>query len=114
MVQLVGGTELKSDTVSVEAGTAFPVLWTALQPDAVRAFLEEYRWLGGVKPLQHEIEFLSGQYGDPEIDDWLWFAPQLTKGRKWTALGNALISPYRSRTPTQRFGVYSDPRDVQV
>ncbi|MGA7087942.1 MAG: Z1 domain-containing protein [Candidatus Dormiibacterota bacterium] len=115
ITQLLGQVNLKRSSLTTEPGSTFDALTCSLKPDSVVRFLDSYRWLGGIRPMQHELEFLSGTHGEPEIDDWLFLAPQLANSEvTWSALGLEFTSPYRSRTSTDRFGVYSDPSHVQV
>jgi len=59
----------------------------------VRQALVSYRWADGLRDLQHEIEFLDGRHGDPEIDDWVVILPQLTRTtteREWSVAERVL------------------------
>jgi hypothetical protein len=111
MRALLNGADIQLVDLSVERGSEFRALCAVLQPTAVLDFLRNYRWMNGLKPIQHEVEFLAGQHGDPEIDDWLLVAPQIdTRYEPWEVANIAFSSPRRARTPTGRFGVYSEPR----
>jgi len=86
--------------------------------DDVVAFLESYRWENKARVMQHEIEYLKGAKGDPEISSWIVIAPQLKKGlgqwpeRKHDSVPSMTVY-LRSRID-KRFGVYSEPVHVNT
>jgi hypothetical protein len=85
--------EVGLDEFDLAAGarhmTAYGAL-TAAEP--VRAALAAYLWADGLRDLQQELEFLYGQHGDPQIDDWLLLLPQLTRitERTWAIDGKSV------------------------
>jgi hypothetical protein len=111
MRALLKGADIKLMELSVERGSAFKALCATLDAAAVLQFLRKYHWMDDLKPIQHEVEFLGAQHGDPGIDDWLFVAPQVdTAHEPWKLANTAFSSPERARTPSGRFGVYSEPR----
>ena len=107
-VQLIS-PGLAAGNLTVEPSSAFEAYWVVLEPGPVLAWLNAYKWSGASRPMEHDIEFLSGSHGGPEIDDWLFLAPQIASARVWSAAGVPLASPFRTRVGS-RFGVYSESR----
>lgn len=90
--------------------------WTAILPtEAVRGFLQEYHWLPGFKGALTTVnEFLKGTgEHDPEIDAWLFFAPQLKSEGKtdsWKCESREFDVRKRARIETGgRYKAYSEP-----
>jgi hypothetical protein len=90
--------------------------WTAALPTtAMREFLEEYRWLPGFKGVLTTVkEFLKGHGDhDPQIDTWLFLAPQLKSSGKTQPLPLAdkqFDVRERARVETGgRYKAYSEP-----
>lgn len=79
--------------------------------DAMRTFLKNYQWLKGGNLLVDELAFLSGDEGDPGVDDWIVMAPLIKdiKHGVWkTKLSDFTEIPvqYRARVGV-RYGAYS-------
>ena len=97
----------------------FSALIAFLQPKAVIAFLEEYRWSGDNPHLvARHVDFLRGKHGDTEITEWLLLAPQRqgSAPREWAAHGVSFAVRHRARvTPeADRYGVYTEPAHKDV
>lgn len=80
----------------------------------VTALLSRYRW---AEPhtstlLTVELEFLRGRHGDPEIDDWIVYLPQVKSTRlPWQIAGRTFAAVERSRVDnTGRFKAFTEPR----
>ncbi len=116
MVEVIKKADLKQVNLSLEPGNSFRSLVAILPHDTVIDFLKSYRWSGGRRPMEHEMEFLSGKHGDPGIDEWVFLAPQMVQAQHyWTASGVEFSSPFRTRTDaTGRFEVYSEPKHRAV
>jgi hypothetical protein len=110
LIDLLSKSKIHRDRLSVDPSSAFEALLAVLSPESIIGFLRAYRWLGHMRPVDHDVEFLIGQHGDPEIADWLLLAPQVSSSRSWRPQGLDFASPFRSRTGTDRFGAYSEPR----
>ena len=87
-------------------------------PKQILQFLRKYKWKDQANVLVRELEFLSGgNLGDPQISDWLVLAPLKESGIHWPGklgvLTHSLTIKERSMVG-ERFGVYSEPRNVQV
>jgi hypothetical protein len=75
--------------------------------------LRRYKWIGGLRPLQLEIEYLSGEGTvRAQLDDWAVIAPQLARERAagwhWDAIERRFLVKYRVRVG-DRIGAYSEP-----
>lgn len=99
------GAEGKSDSCNVRAYCGL------LSNSDIRQFLTDYLWNHGRPVLQHEIEFMSGSEGDPEISDWLVMIPLVTETKNcWPPEKVAAISqiPVQKRSRIgERFKVYT-------
>jgi hypothetical protein len=86
--------------------------------EATLALLEHYRWHERRKLLAAELEFLSGDQGDPEIDDWAVVLPQLQRSgskAKWSLGGLKLSVHFRNRfEATNLVNAYAGPEDRKV
>lgn len=106
------------ETVGIEGDTTrqFQALIGTLGTNDVIEFLQNYRWIDNANPLARQIEFLHGHHGNPEIEQWLFMAPQLgSQSPEWGCEDIAFRTVVRSRTHEEgRFGVYSDPWHIQV
>ena len=79
-------------------------------------FLNAYTWLHKRRPptFQLQLDYLQGNYGDPCISDWLFFAPQIEKPEGYIMLEGAKLGVvYRSRENEEdenRLNTYNDPK----
>lgn len=89
---------------------------TKIEPAAVIEFLRTYRWLDPNEKLTLQLEFLAGEYGDPEIDQWLFMAPRANRPESWSVNGVdfPVVERSRTETPAGRYGVYTTSRDVNI
>lgn len=90
---------------------------TEVEPSHIIEFLKAYRWVDGdSKKLELQLEFLSGKYGDPEIDRWLFVAPKAGTDSAWTVndVDIPIVERSRTETPGGRYGVYTTSRDVKL
>lgn len=84
---------------------------------AVLDVLKKYRWAEpDTSSLMHlEIEFFEGASGDPEIDDWIIYVPQVNSRRaNWSVGGYDLATVERSRVGQRRFKAFTEPRHRRV
>jgi len=87
---------------------------------AVIDTLSNYRWAepNTSSLLTLELEFLRGtsSLGDPQIDDWVLYLPQVTTKRMaWQVAGLTLASVERSRVDNAgRFKAFTEPRHRRV
>ncbi|MBZ9654014.1 Z1 domain-containing protein [Phyllobacterium lublinensis] len=80
-------------------------------------FLNAYRWYDpksrdarAGNPLALQIEFLKGDAGDHEIDDWIVLGPKIDGARGSHRLaGKDFDVVYRSRRDDNRYNTYNDP-----
>jgi hypothetical protein len=116
--RLLTGTNIESYSIEAKRDGKSHVLdvnAAILDPKEVVGFLKDYKWLRG-NPMLLEVDFLQGTaLRDPEIDDWLLFAPQVKDAtNKYIELhGKRFFVVYRSReenNPKARFNTYNDPR----
>lgn len=81
-------------------------------------FIKSYRWENRAQVLQHEIQFLLGAKGDPEIESWIIIAPQLKQSSEyWPKNKNKNVPKMTVSMRTRidkRFGVYSEPVHVNA
>jgi hypothetical protein len=87
-----------------------------LKPSDVQQFIANYQWSENRRPLERLNEFLVGKKGDPEINSWLFIAPQLETERnswKYKNLSFKIISRQRVGL-SGRYQVYSDPKHVDI
>lgn len=85
----------------------------------VREVLGRYRWADGDPDLQRELEFLDGENGDPELDDWLVLLPQLTRPNvdwTWKVEGREVSIHHRGFWNDSRplVNAYSGPDDRAI
>jgi hypothetical protein len=105
-MDLRAGT-LAADHLSTKA------IWGLTSVAEVLNLFRNYEWAGDLRPVQHQIEYLSGQ-GEIKaaIDEWLLIAPQLERdprsGWTWPAAGHDFDVKYRSRIGG-RIKAYSEP-----
>ncbi len=66
--------------------------------------------------LKLELEFLRGQHGDPEVDDWVVIAPMLARASKgiWAVGGQPIPIVERSVDARGRVKVFTTPGDKAV
>jgi hypothetical protein len=79
--------------------------------EALQTFLKNYQWLKGGNLLVDELAFLSGDEGNPGVDDWVVMAPiinETERGTWETHLSDLPHIPvqYRARVGV-RYGAYS-------
>jgi Z1 domain len=114
---LFAGSKLGLERLGLDGGAFSAYLWK-VPPDALVRYLRSYRWLPGRLPVERDIEFLSGTFFNPQIDDWLVVAPQLVHldPTKVLPIGDLRLSvKNRSREESQgRYGVYSEPDHVRA
>ena len=117
MLEMLQGAEIGKSKVAVNRDTQVVFeAWTAiLSPKDVLHFLGSYRWLPEFKhPLKTVNEFLRGTgKRDPEINTWLFMAPQLKSDGNtpaWECEGKEFAVRKRTRIETGgRYKVYSEP-----
>jgi hypothetical protein len=119
---LLSAAKLSATNLAIGTGPSglrdFDAYVGAVSPGEMLSFLRKYRWEQDKGVLRHEIEYLEGNGGDPEIGDWLIVAPQLKgEGTEWPEqkISNVpkLSVKKRSRVGT-RFGVFSEPLHVEA
>jgi hypothetical protein len=86
---------------------------------AVVDVLGDYRWAEPNESslLTLELEFLRGRSGDPEIDDWVLYLPQLKNASRipWQVGGLTFTTVERSRVDGfGRFKAFTEPRHRHV
>lgn len=105
-------TELRADAVATDAIVGIA------EPDWVVSLLDRYRWLDQRPLLAPELEFLRGQHGDPEVDDWAIVAPQLQRGSAgvaWRIQELEFSVHLRKRAPgTHLVNAYAGPDDRAI
>ena len=91
----------------------FHAVTGCVEPQAMIDFLNTYCWERNAKLLHHEIKFLEGQKGNPEINDWLIMAPTLeTRPACWPEKkvpGMTQFTVKERARVGNRFNVYSEP-----
>jgi len=117
MGEMIGALSLIEDsfTILVEGARRSAPGYAGLAGKAmVTDVLARYRW---AEPhtsslLAVELGFLNGEYGDPEIDDWFVYLPQVkSSALPWQVAGRMLASVERSRVDnTGRFKAFTEPR----
>lgn len=101
-----------------EVTRQFWVRFGAASSDAILSFLREYKWAGGRKPLQLELDYIEGQVAKSRLRTWTVLLPQ--QARKVPEAAHVIygVGPVttvvRSRVSKTRFGVYSEPRHVDA
>ena len=95
----------------------FSALTGTVSPASMLEFMAEYRWSKeGI--LYRPINFLKGQLGDPEIDQWSVIWPLLSGERKlgsWSINEKEDVSVvYRYRNDNDRFLAYTTPQHVRA
>jgi len=82
----------------------------------VNDFILKYKWSENKQPLKLLHEFLKGALGDPEIDNWLFLAPQLKeKHNMWECNGHFYSIYSRQRvSQSGRINTYSDPQHAVI
>jgi hypothetical protein len=117
MRETLRGAQIKRSAIKVhgEEHVDFEAWTASLSPEAVMRLLDSYLW---IPEFQHSLktvrEFLRGTgKRDPEIDSWLFMAPQLKfKGQSpsWQCNGKQFAVRQRARVTTEgRYKVYSEP-----
>ncbi|MAG71668.1 MAG: endonuclease [Acidobacteria bacterium] len=80
-----------------------------------RETISRYRWTEKhrVTLLKLELEFLAGEFGDPEVDDWVVIAPLLSRVENgtWPVGTEAIPIARRSVDSRDRIKVFTTPRD---
>jgi hypothetical protein len=112
--ELLAGVFLNRRGISFEVDGKpfdFDVLTGVLDKKHVINFLKGYRWSNDQTPIQRVIEFLEGTgEHDPEIDQWLFLAPQ-QKGLvgRGDIAGEKFSVFKRKRLASGRMSIYSEP-----
>lgn len=114
---MIEGLELVDDEFVVEvhrAKRSAPGYAGLADHATVTDVLSKYRWAepNASSLLKLELEFLQGEHGDPEIDDWLVYLPQVKSKRlPWQVAGRTFSAVERSRVDnTGRFKAFTEPR----
>jgi hypothetical protein len=90
----------------------FDTLVCLIEHEDMLEYLRKHRWAKKQEnTLLRVIDFLEGKKGDPEIDRWLFVAPQRKAAAvTWSAGGTLFDERIRDRVDTDgRYGVYSEP-----
>ena len=109
---LMAGADLVIADLSTGQETARCIYGVATN-EAVTDVFRAYEWAGTLRPLQLQIEYLSGQ-GEVKaaVEDWALIAPQLKRGAPqgwhWDAVDRRFDVKRRSRLG-DRIKAYSEP-----
>lgn len=81
--------------------------------------LRKYEWQGKVAALASTLGLFTGQMGDPQIEDWLVIAPQISEAEAsgvWQVGTHALRVVNRSRHQdgSERYKAFTEPRHRKV
>lgn len=114
---MIAGMDLMEDDFTIEVdGTtrSAPGVGGLASHTELLDVLTAYRW---AEPdtsslMTVELDFLQGKYGDPGIDDWVVYLPQVKSTRvPWQTAGRTFSAVERSRIGINgRFKVFSEPR----
>jgi hypothetical protein len=93
--------------------SALVTTWTS---ESMLTFLDGFEWSGPGRTLfEPVLNFLRGEMGDPEIDDWRVVIPQIQKPDETATLAGHRLAVVRrardSRSGDGRFKVFTDPKD---
>ena len=116
---VIAGHPLSHGALGIEGKASFDALHTVIEPDAVRSIMKSYRWSppNVTSLLTQQLEFLTGEYGDPEVDDCLLMLPLLQKSQRdpWIVSSHSVTTIERSRVgEAGRFKVFGEPRHREV
>ncbi len=116
--EMLADSELIFRRLGFDGGSTTNAYVTTVSPSHVIEFLRAYRWLPDKRPVQRDLDFLTGGKFDPEIDDWVVIAPQLLRkdpDRVLPINGIDLTVKNRRRDSTGgRYAVYSEPDHVTM
>lgn len=109
---------LRLERVELRLGLDSMSSWVGIATaEAIEQVLRGYRWADGYRPLERELEFLSGTGAkDPGLREWVFIAPQLAQSkddRVWQAGRYDFTVKYRARVGL-RVGVYTEPTHKRV
>jgi hypothetical protein len=115
-LDLMKKTEIKACILGL-SNEPFSALIGTVSSGSMLEFLQAYRWSKqGI--LYRPVNFLKGQLGDPEIDQWLVIWPLLSGERKlgsWAINETESVSVvYRYRNDSDRFLAYTTPQHVRA
>lgn len=116
--RMLAGVDLQLVRLVLNATGHTDAFVGVVTPDQVLGFLHVYRWQRGRRPVERDLEFLSGRQFDPAIRDWVVMAPQLQAigpGGILTVDSTELAVKFRQRDQSGgRYGVYSEPEHVEI
>ena len=114
---MIASLDLVEDDFAVEVESATrtaPGFAGTVPHDTLVEVLARYRWAepNTTSLLAVELEFLRGKHGDPEIDDWIVYLPQVRSTRvPWQTAGRTFSAVERSRVDNSgRFKAFTEPR----
>ena len=106
------------DPEKTPADVSFEAYCGECPPRAVLTFLKDYIWESREDVLKHEIEFLEGKRGNPEIDRWIILAPTMRGGANYWPkkdVPHVPKLPIRERGRIgRRIKVFSEPDHVSL
>lgn len=116
--EMLMDAKLVSQTASYSVGNdreTFDFFAVSTSPEAVRAFIAGYKWLGNNPHLaQRELGFIEGKGNQaPGIENWLIIIPQHGKphGESDPTLNGKKIKVFeRARIDEERVGAITEPR----
>jgi hypothetical protein len=114
---LVRDARIDLRTIGMETGRGLRAWVGPVDTDSVLRFLREYRWLDGARSLAHELDYLNGRYGDPEIGRWLFFAPQQRSAKdSWRVDDRVFDIQHHARRggAEMAYTAYSGSRDREI
>lgn len=114
--ELIASHEPAESTLVGRAGSseaAVDLFWFVASHRELLDVLRNMRWTTK-DALKLELRYLSGEIGDPEIDDWAVLIPKIRRPRShWNVNGNEFGCVERTRIPSPtggRFLAFSHPQ----
>lgn len=116
---LVVGTPLEEKLLSAKEDgrtVSLKAVCGILSNESVIRFLSDYRWAPGgrLENFSLPLGYIKGEYGNPLIDDWLFFAPQIKSpiGQPFEIQPGCSVGVVNrtKREGQDRFNTYNDPK----